>query len=335
MSKTSANPTTFGFEFQTNVAVILFLDNIKHAIHVKMEGKEDVEIYLDDESYILAQAKSVYKPSTDFHNVARNLLDGLKVLSENSKNMDCECLYVTNSRKPLGGKGDKSYFEPEGQYSYYDLIAEHQKTIDRIISENELTLDIRKLKVWVIPFHGDEKKEREKVALREIREFLSMAGIDGVSCSTLLSIWKDQIKFNSTIQAETKVVSKKNLIWPIIVLASANAFECSDSIIYKSCDYDDVDYVMTHYKSVIDEKSEQYDLIIKILSDYYDWKRKQTLPRVIDEFINDRWECYCEDFLGKKCMELSSYEPFLVKCIIRVVLMKRSYVNNLKSAANL
>ena len=58
----SAYPTIFGFCFQKNGAILLFLENIKLAKSMKVEScKQDIEILLNDGNHIYAQAKSLVK----------------------------------------------------------------------------------------------------------------------------------------------------------------------------------------------------------------------------------------------------------------------------------
>ena len=40
----TATSTLFGFDFQTNAAIVLMLENIKDMTDIRMEGYEDVEI---------------------------------------------------------------------------------------------------------------------------------------------------------------------------------------------------------------------------------------------------------------------------------------------------
>lgn len=65
----AATSLLFGIDFQTNAAIVLMLENIKEMSTVRVEGEEDIEIQLNDGSYVLAQAKSVVDSSTDYNNV--------------------------------------------------------------------------------------------------------------------------------------------------------------------------------------------------------------------------------------------------------------------------
>lgn len=69
-----ADAVVFGFDFQVNAAIVLFLENIEEVEKICLEGNyEDIELELSSGKMILAQAKAVEKASSDFANVRKNL----------------------------------------------------------------------------------------------------------------------------------------------------------------------------------------------------------------------------------------------------------------------
>ena len=98
----NATASAFGWEFQSNAAIMLMLKNIESASKVKVEGEtEDVEITFSNGKILMAQAKSVEKPD-DFSHVKRNLEASLRTLNAASKITDVEQLvFVTNSPNPF------------------------------------------------------------------------------------------------------------------------------------------------------------------------------------------------------------------------------------------
>ena len=57
-----ADAVVFGFDFQVNAAIVLFLENIKEVNRLRLEGNyEDIELELNTGEMILAQAKAVEK----------------------------------------------------------------------------------------------------------------------------------------------------------------------------------------------------------------------------------------------------------------------------------
>lgn len=93
----NASSVAFGWDFQTNSALLLMLENIADAEKIRVEGDtEDIEITLQDKSKIYAQAKSVSKPD-DTSNVQKNLTKALETLNDASKKKDGSVFtYITN-----------------------------------------------------------------------------------------------------------------------------------------------------------------------------------------------------------------------------------------------
>lgn len=57
-----ANAVLFGFDFQVNAAIVLMIENIEDLKSLRLEGNfEDIELELENNQYILAQAKAVGK----------------------------------------------------------------------------------------------------------------------------------------------------------------------------------------------------------------------------------------------------------------------------------
>ena len=61
----NATPSSFGWDFQINAAIVLMLENIKAIKSVRVEGKkEDIELLLENNENIYAQAKNAIKCKT-------------------------------------------------------------------------------------------------------------------------------------------------------------------------------------------------------------------------------------------------------------------------------
>ena len=101
-----ADAVVFGFDFQVNAAIVLFLENIEDVEKICLEGNyEDIELELSSGKMILAQAKAVEKASSDFVNVRKNLKKALTSLSEAGEKVDAkELIVITNSPNPFNGR---------------------------------------------------------------------------------------------------------------------------------------------------------------------------------------------------------------------------------------
>jgi len=100
-----ANAVLFGFDFQVNAAIVLMIENIEDLKSLRLEGNfEDIELELDNNQYILAQAKAVEKSSSDFRNVRKNLEKSLISLSEGSQKVNAQQLISQTSHSKSGHK---------------------------------------------------------------------------------------------------------------------------------------------------------------------------------------------------------------------------------------
>ena len=73
MKSSNATASAFGWDFQSNAAIMLMLRNIEKASKVKVEGQsEDVEITLADGRMLMSQVKATVKPD-DYSHVKEKL----------------------------------------------------------------------------------------------------------------------------------------------------------------------------------------------------------------------------------------------------------------------
>ena len=164
MSDRNASASAFGWDFQANSAMLLMLENIREAKRVRVEGSdEDIEITLDDHTKIYAQAKAVEKPDDTSH-VIDKLTKALETLSDAAKNGDgSQFTYMTNSSNPFNNQRTVSYFTGRTHLGFDELPDQAQKRIKDIITKNGFAdLDVHKLDIRVIPFYGNDLKNRYK-----------------------------------------------------------------------------------------------------------------------------------------------------------------------------
>lgn len=114
-----AHAVLFGFDFQVNAAIVLMLENIRELKSLRLEGnEEDIELTLEDNRNILAQAKSVENASSDFSNVRANLKKTLITLSEGVQKAETkQLIFITNSPNPFNDQNSRT--------SFGDLHADH------------------------------------------------------------------------------------------------------------------------------------------------------------------------------------------------------------------
>ncbi len=122
MKSRNASACSFGWDFQSNAAIVLMLKNIKSAVSVKVEGgTEDVEIALDNGDTLYCQAKAVFRPDDSSH-VREKLKDGLATLHDAAAFSDVEkLLYITNSPNPFNDVATMPFFYGWTSLSFDEL----------------------------------------------------------------------------------------------------------------------------------------------------------------------------------------------------------------------
>ena len=174
MADRRANSVVFGFDFQVNAAIVLFLENISEIESVRLEGNyEDVELGLSDGRYVFAQAKAVTNASSDFSHVRENLKKSLKTLAEandKSKQRAEKLILITNSPNPFNDDASRNCFWGLSRRDYDTLPESAKSLIKQYIEELRLNIDLSVFRIQVVPFETDVYSERYKAVKREMPE---------------------------------------------------------------------------------------------------------------------------------------------------------------------
>lgn len=327
MCDRNASPSAFGWDFQVNSAILLMLENIKDAKRVRVEGAdEDIEITLQDQSKIYAQAKAVSKPD-DYTHVIDKLTDALETLNLAAKNGDGSLFtYVTNSPNPFNNQKTMSFFTRRTHLDFDELPMTAQKKIEDIIQNKGYSdIDIHKIDVRVIPFYGNDLKNRYKEVQACVNEFLGGVNVDVPGINTeIMGIWQKDLFQNATQTDITISISKEKMIWPLIVLV----VERTAAIEYKK-DYDDdeIEDIERKYKLIINQNTMSYEMISRVMSDHK--KSRKSLK----QFVADHWNEYLN--IVDTIEADDATKESLVKIILYRILAQRQYIRNIKRGANL
>lgn len=165
-----ANAVVFGFDFQVNAAIVLMIENIEDLKSLRLEGNyEDIEIELENNQYILAQAKAVERSSSDFRNVRKNLEKSLISLSEGNQKVDAQRLIlITNSPNPLNEEASRSIFWGDAHREFLSLPESSQELIRRYLDNINQPLDTDKFMIQILPFETDNDEEESDVTVNQL-----------------------------------------------------------------------------------------------------------------------------------------------------------------------
>ncbi len=333
MAGTNASDSIFGWDFQINAAIVLMLEDIENVQKVRVEGRtEDIEITLTDGKFVFSQAKALSDPSST-KNVRKKLADGLGTLNQAAKQSGvCKLIYITNAYDPLADKKSMPSFYGQSRKPYASLTDSAKKVIDNILTkENYNDIDKSKLFVYTLPFEND-LNDRYKVVIEKVNDFIASikSNLSG-SAQDVLDIWQQQLFENATLHDTAIVLTKKDIMWPLIVVMCDDGFRANPF----SEDFDDgiYDEISSKYKSFISCKCQKFTFATRVLSDYQDYVSVKTGNDRIIEFINNQWSTYLDEFTSDGNTE--ELLNRLVKIILFQLLRQRYLINEVKKKVKL
>ena len=329
-----ADAVVFGFDFQVNSAIILFLENIKEVENLRLEGNyEDIELELSSGEMILAQAKAVEKASSDFTNVRKNMKKALISLCEGGEKVNArELIMITNSPNPFNDENSRSAFYGHAHRKYNTLPPSAKEIVDQYLSSIDKKFDTDKFKIQVLPFETDDEAERYKVIMESINSFIGNlnTSVSGIS-QKLLEIWHWQVFDNGGKKDTTIKLSKKDIIWPILVKIT-EIEQCDDSFL-EQFDSGVYEEVIHRYAEVINSHCEQCEIFIKVLSDYSQFKSSRKAREKINDFIEFKWKEYASEFCFSSIDE--EVQEAITKIIIHNIIKRRFTIDRIKNEVNL
>lgn len=329
-----ANAVMFGFDFQVNAAIVLMLENIEDLESLRLEGNfEDIELKLENNQYILAQAKSVEKSSSDFRNVRANLKKSVKTLSEASQKVDAQKLIlITNSPNPLNEEASRSVFYGPAHRSFSSLPDSSQGIIKDCLDGIKQPLDLNKFQIQILPFETDDDVEKYKVVKQNVDDFVGKLNLNipGLG-KRLMNIWQNEIFHNGTKKNAAITRNKRDIIWPIIVIATD--VERCDDLLLDYFDQSQYDEIIHRYKSLIDSCCERCEFFIKALHDYNEYKGMgKSLAQKCLDFALNKWEDY---FPELKVDADPETQQGLIQIILYSIVRNRIQMQHIKEGVNL
>ena len=329
----NATPSSFGWDFQINAAIVLMLENIKTIKSVRVEGKkEDIELLLENKKNIYAQAKSVMRID-DYRNIRKKLKMGLETLNDDAAHQDYhKLIYVTNSPNPFDLDNTMSAFYGHSRLSYTDLPQVCKDIIDNEIANKPLQyIDISNLEIHVIPFFTDDFQQRYRVIKDSVDKFLfELNNNTRGMADELLEIWQHEFFQNCTQGDLDLVIKKKDLMWSIIVLQSQ--LHPEHTLLEE---YDDgaVEEIIRSYRYLINNRCEKFEFISQVLFDYRNFKSDEKGKKKVVEFIAAKCDDYKHVFeLNKICDEV---QEIVVKIILQKIITNRFLANDIAKKVNL
>lgn len=224
-------------------------------------------------------------------------------------------------------------FYGQSRKSYFSLMDSAKKIIDNILlKENYINIDKSKLFIYTLPFEND-LNDRYKVVIEKVKDFISSikSNLSG-SAQEILDIWQQQLFENGTLHDTAIVLSKKDIMWPLIVIMCDDGLRANPF----ADDMDDGMYaeITSRYKTYISCKCQKFSFVTRVLTDYQNYSSTTSTrnDRII-EFVNTKWIDYTSEF-SDDADEKELICP-LIKIILCQLLRQRYLINEVKKKVNL
>ena len=361
-----ASASSFGWNFQVNAGIFLFLHYIKEAKSIKIESKkEDIEIVLKEQNRIYAQAKSAQEECS-LGSAKKKYKDAIISLAKVSIQNEDVLVYISNLREPIKG-GDK--FFDNKVVAYGECLKSIQNEIRKMIQEiinmlerklqNKTAKDVQKKKCRIMlervknidvnklyfcsiyPYYGQENNRYSVIKDKIIETFSNDIDIGtenarGIS-KKLLQHWQLGFEHNSTVKDNgiEKSISKEEFIWPVVVFLSEeesiNIDDCLtfvvDSSIKKEASY--------YTESSVSVYHERFAFVNMVLRDYEEYKKGRLGTSVIDVekmYIRNQYLKFIEEFSD---IEDESVKEYVLKSAIYKIIMKNKLIQKVSKEVNL
>lgn len=330
----------FGWDFQVNAGIFLFLRFIKDADSIAIESKyQDIELSLKTKK-IYAQAKSLQSESGS-RNENGKLRDALVSLAKVKTEETDLLIYISNLCAPIDNEKDKYR---NTVVPFASCSAEHQSFIRNQVqavinrlekankdphipapkrTKNKLLINrLRSFKynqlcvASIYPF--DENTDRYRVIKEETVSFLvNVLKIDSYEAvgyvDRIISHWQQELAFNATVsdkKNERKYISKKDLLWTVIAVSVDKKYaEFIEDSLSKPIDSDMEEQCQQYLNNDKNLYHERFEFLNKVLNSYRDFTvTKASGYRKDEAYIrSESWKEFEDEFSDVKDDLLREY----------------------------
>lgn len=345
-----ASASVFGWDFQVNAAIFLFLKYLKQVDSIKVEGKyQDIELRLKDSSCIFAQAKSIQNGSNERRK--QKLEDAIISLVKTPvdyENKD-KLLYVSNYSAPINEKNLynnqivplKSVEEERQEFvnitneiicKLKDNVLKNQKLssskrqkynalverLENINSEDFLICSI-------VPYINTEQPEdKYKVIADLIQEKLTCDfNINSSNIiryvKRILSNWQSTFLLNAATPDRLKEKTKKklDLMLQIIAIISDNETDNLKELLTFELE-DDLEDEYSQYYNKRSFYHDRFEFINKLFDDFKNFN-VDVISQKTNMFIKNKWENYMEEYSEFVQYDANAQEYLIKRDLLRLL----------------
>lgn len=331
----NATGPAFGWDFQINSAILLFLINFRDIDSIRVEGlKEDIEIHNTNRQITFVQCKST-SDSPSPPNRSENNRSALESLAEAYNSTDCceSLIFAVNYDMPI--IKDKQSYLP---YSFYDYSELPSKTQDKIKSylqqEGINNFDYNKLKILCYRFTGKDFYTRYDYIISRLKYFFDELEIHQNCEVQTLMIWQQILFHNATEDPHDMniKVSKAELMWTILAQL-LEKIDIEKTWIRQNMDEALFEEVIHQYNSLIKVCESKIQLCFDVVFDYKNYNFTGVLADKLENFINDCWPNYVNTIASSIGDE--TVKEIVTKVVLYKIINNRIRIAKIKDVTNL
>ncbi len=341
----NASASAFGWLFQVDAAIFLFLQYIDEIKEITVEGKfQDIELLLKNDKRIFAQAKSVQNGSLSNRNA--KLEDAVISLVKTPYRSNDELLYISNYESPISRKDlfknsvvklknvedEKQEFEQQikrVKNKLKDYIDKCAKVPDKnkytLLLERIEKIDIDNFMISTIypyidteqPFDRFREIENKISHILTVRFNIQSQYLQKFVRELLLE-WHQTFLVDATITPDkkSKTQSKEELLWQMVAVLS-NMDLNIDNLFDEEIDSDQIDEYEMYYtkQSFIHQR---FDFFNRLISDFKKFKKCNAKKNKYD-FIKLHWSDYLSEFNEYDTYPDLAKEYLIKKNLLRLI----------------
>ncbi len=330
----NASASAFGWQFQINIAIFLMIKYFGKFKELKIEGiKEDIEISLNNNKKVYAQAKSKQNVNDgDTSSYSTKLKKALESLSEVNED-DSESLIYISNLEPNPLNSGTNEFELISFLKYNELLDVSKQKIDAQLNQLGKSINKEKLIIAKVPFFGEDKTTRQKFIITNIEDFLTFISPDLLPYKNrFLETWESEAFHNSTQNNMSMKIKREDVLWRLLILKLENS-NLSQYDEKMEIEEEDFYSALDRYDQIINYKEANFKIYNKI--SHLIMNAKKIEPTInSNKFITIyEKEIYDIIFEDNKNINMETIEKACSKIIAkRIFIRKRNLIEMFERA---
>lgn len=331
----NASASAFGWQFQINIAIYLMIKYFAKFKEMKLEGeKEDIEILLNNNKKIYAQAKSKQNINDgDTSSYSTKLRKALESLSDVDDNDSESLIYISNLEpNPLNSGTDE--FKFVSFFKYNELFLASKKKVDNQLNQLKKKINKDKLIIAKVPFWGEDKETKQKYIIAKIEDFLTFVNQDLLPYKNrFLQMLESEALHNASQNNMKLKLKKEDVLWRLLYLKLGDgnsikfdeSMEIEEEIFFEALDT---------YDRIINYKEADFDVYNKISNLIMKAKIENKEIRSNQFITKYEKEIYDIVFKNNKDSDMEIVEKACSKIIAKKIFIRKRNIMQILERAN-